>query len=42
MCPEEFWTIYYGKIDRQKQNAGQLTDGDYDELLEMLKKAKNG
>ena len=34
--------IYYGKIDRQKRSAGQLTDADFDELLEMLKKERNG
>jgi hypothetical protein len=40
MAPKEFWRLYYAKIDRMKREAGQLTDGDLDDLIELLKQHK--
>lgn len=36
----EFWTIYYGKVDRNKRATGQLTDSDVAELQELLETEK--
>ena len=40
MTPQEFWRLYYSKIDRNTRSAGKLTADDAEELLEMLNKSK--
>lgn len=42
MSPREFWIIYYGKVDRNPKNLNKPTDEQYDEMLELLKKSRNG
>lgn len=40
MSPEEFWTLYYAKVERTQKKVGGLTDEDKDRLIELLKNSQ--